>query len=89
MKLNVLIKGPSDDVQEELLIEVPSDMRASGLIDALRRQKVLPEAKDVNYKVIVEVPPDRPLSDTRLRDLDTIVIKQELPSVRIIERKPR
>lgn len=89
MKLNVLIKGPSDEVQEELLIEVPSDMRTSGLIGALHRQGVLPEAKDINYKVVFEMPPDRPLGDSRLRDLDTIVVKQALLSVRIIERKPR
>ena len=86
MKLNVLIKGPSDEVQEELLIEVPPDMRAGGLIDALHRQGVLPEG-DINYKVVFEVPPDRPLGDSKLRDLDTIVVKQELPSVRIIERR--
>lgn len=89
MKLTVYVTGSDDQIQEELVIEVPSDMRAGSLVDALRRQGVLTGTEETKHKVIFEIPPDRLLTNIRLQDLDAVIIKQEFPSVQILERKPR
>ena len=86
MQLNIIIKNTDGQIVDELVIEARSDMRVDDLVAALLRQGVLTGGEDANYVVEANVPKNKKL-DAQLFDLQTLVIRQELPDVKIVSRK--
>jgi hypothetical protein len=89
MKIKVLLLESDDSVKDELLIEVSPDMRAGGLVDALRREDVIPPNDDSDYRVLVDVPSGRPLGGAKLQEMDTVIVKKRVPSFQILRRKSK
>jgi hypothetical protein len=87
--VNIRVLGPSDELLDEIVVDMPDNITAGGLVGSLQRQHILPDSPEVSFTVSTDIPGDahRRLSGGELQENDTIVIRQTLPEVRIRHRK--
>jgi hypothetical protein len=87
--VNIKIFGPRDELLDELVVDMPDNITAKGLVGSLQRQGVLTDSSEASFTISPTIPGDvdRVLSGGTLQDNDTIIIKQTLPEVVIRRRK--